>query len=96
MKAREFPERTHYIEAKGRPRVAIHKAEGKNGMVILSIGLNFKERIRVLFLGRIWVAHMTYKKPLQPTSYTTRRLDLFLPISRRHRIAQYINSFFGK
>jgi len=36
------------------------------GMVISCWGLTFKERLRVLFTGKIWWSVFTFNKPLQP------------------------------
>jgi len=92
MKALEFAERTHYIQAKGRRDVPILKIKEKSGRVVLCMGFNFMERLRVLFLGRIFVCHITHNKPLQPTSYTTRRDDLFVKQGWGKRMYEYMGA----
>ena len=41
-----------------------HKAE--DGVVTICWGLSLRERIKVLFTGKIWQKMLTFNKPLQP------------------------------
>lgn len=38
----------------------------------------FRERLRVLFTGRIWLSIWTFHKPLSPHLITTRQSDLMV------------------
>lgn len=42
----------------------------KDGKVITCWSLSFKERLKVLFSGKIYVNQLTFKKPLQPILVT--------------------------
>lgn len=48
-----------------------------DGTVISCWGLSFKERIKLLFSGRVWLRLLTYNKPLQP-----QRLDVDYPFTK--------------
>lgn len=54
-----------------------YKVDEPEGRVIFCQGLTFTERLRVLFTGKIWVALMTFNKPLTPSYLTTKKSDLF-------------------
>lgn len=53
------------------------KLDCETGDVISCWNLTFKERVRVLFTGKIWLSLMTFNKPLTPSYLTTKRKDLF-------------------
>ena len=53
------------------------KIDGSEGHVISCWHLSFKERIRVLFTGRIWLDLMSFNKPLTPSYLSTRRRDIY-------------------
>jgi len=53
------------------------KIEGPEGHVISCWGLSFKERIKVLLFGRIWVCLMSFNKPLMPIYLATNRKEVF-------------------
>ena len=53
------------------------RMESKKGEVIICMGLSLKERIRVMFRGRIWVSFLTFNKPLTPTFLSTKKSDHF-------------------
>lgn len=44
--------------------------------VITCWNLSFKERIRILFKGEIWLCLYTFNNPLPPTFLTTQKTDL--------------------
>ena len=48
------------------------------GEVITCWNLSFKERLRVLFKGEIWLSLMTFNKPLTPTFITTKKEDVLI------------------
>ena len=47
------------------------------GEVISCWKLSFRERLRVLFLGRIWVSLASFKKPLTPSYLATNRKEVY-------------------
>lgn len=47
------------------------------GKVITCWELSFKERLRVLFFGKVWLDLMTFNRPLIPSFMTTNKHDLF-------------------
>lgn len=52
-------------------------ADGPQGEVITCWKLSFGERLRLLFLGKIWLCILTFNNPLSPTYITTRKSELF-------------------
>lgn len=52
------------------------KQSNPEGEVITCWNLSFKERLRVLFKGEIWLCLLTFNKPLTPTFITTKKSEL--------------------
>lgn len=52
--------------------------KSKEGLVISCWGLSWKERLKVVFTGRIWVCLMTFNQPLQPLFLTAKKKQLSL------------------
>jgi len=66
MKPIKFKEQ-NCILAEDQPQyqpLPVYRAE--DGQVISCWSLTFKERLRVLFSGKIWYSVLTFNKPLQP------------------------------
>lgn len=66
MRVVEFPEQTVVI-AKDQPQynpLPAHRTEG--GIVTCCWKLEWKERIKLLFSGRLWHSILTFNHPLQP------------------------------
>ena len=79
MKAKNFKYQTS-IYAKDQPEylpLPAIKIEGSEGYVVFCMGLSFWERIRILFLGEVWVSLMTFNKPLTPSFLSTKRKECF-------------------
>jgi len=74
------------------------KLEGREGHVISCWKLNLRERLILLFTGRIWVSLMTFKKPLQPTFLTVKRKEAFVVnddfLTLKTRIKNILNPKF--
>ncbi len=67
------------LYAKDQPRYKnfpLYRTENDEGRVIGCWYLSFRERIRILFTGRIWHSMLTFHEPLQPQRLTTRKRDL--------------------
>lgn len=78
MKPIEFREQNvvfakNQLEYKPLPALHLHDADGT---VISCWGLSFRERIRVLFTGKIWVGLLSFGKPLTPSRLTVKKTDL--------------------
>ena len=52
------------------------KINSPQGEVITCWELSFKERLKVLFSGCIWLSLMTFNKPLTPTFLSVNREDV--------------------
>lgn len=57
------------------PALHIHDSDG---IVITCWGLSFKERLRVLFTGKMWLSVLSFNKLLQPCLLTTKKSDLII------------------
>jgi len=53
------------------------KINSPQGEVITCWELSFKERLKVLFSGCIWLSLMTFNKPLTPTFLSVNREDVY-------------------
>ena len=73
MKATKFKEANVVY---GETLPAMYDSSVKDGFVVTCYKLSFIERIRVLFLGRVWFSVMTFNNPLQPQYPTTKRSEL--------------------
>lgn len=79
MKPLEFKEQ-NIVYAKDQPEyipLPGHKVRDERGEFIFCMGLSFRERLRVLFTGKIWCSLLTFNKPLTPSFFTTKKSDLF-------------------
>ena len=51
--------------------------DSPNGEVVSCWKLSFKERIRVLFLGRVWLSISSFNKPLSPSFLSADRKEIY-------------------
>ena len=75
MEALKFKEQ-NTVFAKNQPQyksLSALKVDEPEGRVIFCMGMSFWERVRVLFLGKIWVSLMMFNKPLTPSFFTTKK-----------------------
>jgi len=54
------------------------KLDTERGDIVFCSYLTFRERIRVLFTGRIWVNLLSFNRPLTPSYLTTKKKDLII------------------
>ena len=54
-----------------------HKVDEPEGRVISCWQLSFKERIKMLFSGKLWVTLSSFNKPLTPSNFTVYKTDLW-------------------
>lgn len=81
MQLIEFPEQTTVI-AKDQPEyipLPAYLTFNDKGEIVCCWGLTMRERIRVIFTGRIWHHVLTFSQPLQP-----QRLSTFKPAMPKH------------
>lgn len=70
------------------PRLEINDPDGH---VVFCMGLTFKERIKILFLGEIWVSLMTFGK-LTPSFLTTDKREVYYhPDFEINQFKRFIN-----
>ena len=81
MKPIKFKE-SNVVYAKNQPEYlplpAFVDPNDKNGQVLSCWSLSFKERIRILFHGRIWLSLMMFGKPLTPSYISTKKSDMLI------------------
>ncbi len=79
MKAIEF-KHSNVIFAKNQPgylplpALKLNDAEGR---VISCWRMNWKERLKVLLTGRVWLSLMSFNKPLTPSYMSVNRKDVY-------------------
>ncbi|MBA4852060.1 hypothetical protein [Emticicia sp. BO119] len=56
------------------------KADSPQGEFISCWKLSFKERLMILFTGKLWVSLMTFNKPLTPSFFSVKKSDVLLVI----------------
>ncbi len=79
MKPVEFKHQNTVI-AKDQPqymRLPALKIDNPGGEVISCWEMSFKDRLKVLFTGRIWLSLLSFNKPLTPSYLTVNRKELF-------------------
>jgi hypothetical protein len=79
MKPIEFKEH-NTVFAKDQPEylpLPAYREDGdKYGNVICCWQLSFKERIKILFTGKLWLSLMSFNNPLTPHRLTSNKWDL--------------------
>jgi hypothetical protein len=78
MKPKQFKE-VNITYAKNQPeynQLPAFKNDSLQGEVITCWELSFKERLRILFKGEIWLSLFTFNKPLTPSFLTTKKSDI--------------------
>jgi len=79
MKPVEFKHQ-NVVFAKDQPEyqpLPALRLDTSEGQVISCWKLSFKERLRVLFIGRVWMSLMSFNKPLTPSLLATNRKELY-------------------
>jgi len=52
------------------------KADTERGEVVFCMGLSFRERLKILFTGRLWCTLLTFNKPLTPSYFSVNKNDV--------------------
>ena len=79
MKPVEFKHQ-NIVFAKDQPEyqpLPALKIDAPTGEVISCWRLTFKERLKVLVFGRVWMSLMSFNKPLTPSYLSIDRKDVF-------------------
>lgn len=83
MKPIEFPEQNKLI-AKDQPQYiplpSYVDHYDQTGPVIFCMGLSFRERITLLFTGKLWCQLLTFGGKLQPSMFSVNKEDMLLDI----------------
>jgi hypothetical protein len=66
MKPVEFKQQNIVIAKDQKPYIPLPAHVGDNGQAISCWGLTLRERIYLLFTGRLWLSVLTFGRPLQP------------------------------
>lgn len=53
------------------------KIDSDNGEDITCWGLTFKERLKILFTGKVWMSLMTFNRPLTPSYLSVNREEVY-------------------
>ena len=53
------------------------KLDTPEGEVISCWHMSFKERVKVLFTGKVWLSLMMFKKPLTPSFMSVNRKEVY-------------------
>lgn len=79
MKPIHFPE-ANIVFAKDQPEyepLPAFREKGERGEVITCHKLSFKERLIILFSGKVWLAMLTFNQPLTPIFMSVKKSDMF-------------------
>lgn len=80
MKALEFKHQ-NVVFAKDQPEyipLPALRLDSPEGEVITCWGLSLKDRIKIIFTGKIWLSMMTFNKPLTPVYMSANRKEIYL------------------
>lgn len=78
MDLQDFPER-NVIFAKDQPQyrpLPAYKMDDRAATIICCWSLNWRERLTLLFTGRLWHSVLTFGQPLQPQLLAVEKPDM--------------------
>lgn len=78
MKPIEFTEQTTIV-AKDQPEYIPLPAfidQGPEGAVIFCMGLSIRERITLLFTGKLWCSLLCFHKPVTPSFFSVKKSEV--------------------
>lgn len=58
------------------------RLDTKEGEVISCWGISLRERLTILFTGKIWLSLMMFGEPLTPSFMSTRQKDVFIVVPK--------------
>lgn len=60
----------------------------RDGVVISCWQMSFKERMKVLFTGKIWLLLMSFNKPLTPSLIVVNKKEVFMTTKQENQIVK--------
>lgn len=78
MKPIKFPEQ-NVTFAENQPEylpLPAFKDSGPRGEVIFCMALTFRERLKLLFTGKLWCSLLMFGQPLTPSFFTVNKSDV--------------------
>ena len=72
------------------------KLETDNGEIISCWKLSFKERLIILFTGKMWLSLLSFNKPLTPSFLSVNRKEVFTIPEDKLTILAKIKNYFNK
>ena len=78
MKPIKFKE-SNIVFAKDQPEyipLPAFKNDSPNGEVVSCWKLTFRERVKILFTGKLWCCLLTFNKPLTPSFFTVDKKEV--------------------
>lgn len=78
MKAIKFPEQNVTFAENQFEYLPLpaFKNDSQQGEVVFCMGLSFKERVKILFTGKLWCSLLTFNKPLTPSFFTVNKSEV--------------------
>lgn len=79
MKAIKFPEQTHILAENQEEykQLPVHVTDDSDRQMISCHKLNWRERIKILFTGKLWHSQLTFGSKFSPTFMTVNKSDMF-------------------
>lgn len=96
MRPIEFPEMNSVYGKDSKRFLPLPAHTTGGGHVITCWKPTIRERIHLLFTGKIYCSQLTDKKGLQPQYMTVRRLELFTYTGKDRPFAAKVQDFFAK
>jgi D-serine dehydratase len=80
MKPIDFKERNTMVAENQEEYLTLpsYVDKGPKGEVIFCMQMTFKERVKLLFTGKLWCCLLCFGKPVTPSFFTVNKKDLFL------------------
>lgn len=97
MKPVEFKHQ-NIVFAKDQPEyqpLPALKIDSPTGEVISCWKLSFKERVKIIFTGRVWLSLMSFNKPLTPSFMAVNRKEIYSHTDDEKTVLKQVKKFFA-
>ena len=97
MKPVEFKHQ-NIVFAKDQPEyqpLPALRIDSPTGEVVSCWKLSFKERIKIVFTGRVWLSLMSFNKPLTPSYLAVNRKDVYSHLDDEKTVLKRVKKFFA-
>ena len=97
MKPVEFKHQ-NIVFAKDQPEyqpLPALRLDSPNGEIISCWKLSFKERVKIMFTGRVWVSLMSFNKPLTPSFLSADRKEIYSHPDDQIKLIDRSKKFFN-